>query len=94
MNLQMQISLSIFSFLYGIFFALTTTFSFKLLHHSNLWIRYLYTFGFVMLHILIYFWILRKFFYGILHPYSILLLSLGVLVEHMISARVEIRVKR
>lgn len=94
MNLQMQVSLSIFSFLYGMFFALTTTVAFRLLHHPNLWIRYLFTFGFIMLHILVYFLILRRFFYGILHPYSILLLTLGVFMEHAISSRVEIRIKK
>ena len=94
MNLQMQVSLSIFSFLYGMFFAFTTTVAFRLLHHPNLWIRYLFTFGFVMLHILVYFLILRRFFYGILHPYSILLLTLGVFMEHAISSHVEIRIKK
>lgn len=94
MGLSSQIDLIIFSFFYGMLFGFSISMSSKLLHHKNHWIRYLFTIGFVLLHILIYFSVLKNFFYGILHPYSLLLLTLGLFAEHAIAAHVEIRIKK
>lgn len=77
MSLDTQIITLIFSFLYGIIFELTLSIVEKIIHHKSKIISYTSTFLFVIIHVIIYFIILQKINYGVVHIYSLLSLVLG-----------------
>ncbi len=83
MNLHIQISLIIFSFLYGIVFSFFLNLCYRLLHHHNIVIRYLSTIIVVAISTTIYFKGIQKICYGIFHIYSLLLIIVGFCFENM-----------
>lgn len=85
MPLQVQ-SLTLFvSFLYGMFFEVTLYFSSNFIYHKNYVFRIISTFIFVMLHIILYFSILERINYGVVHIYAILCLFAGYIVGYYLQ---------
>lgn len=85
MSLQVQ-SMTLFaSFLYGIFFEVTLYFCSKLIYNKNYVLKVIFTFVFVMVHIILYFLILERINYGIVHIYAVLSLLLGYIVGYYLN---------
>ncbi len=84
MILKVQIMTLICSFLYGIFFGVTLDLNYNILKNTSKVYIVIIHFLFVVFHILMYFFILQKVNNGIFHPYGLLSLIVGVLVEHLI----------
>lgn len=79
MILIIQIKSLFFSFIYGIFFALTYRINKKYLLSKNLYFKLILNFFFVLDHILIYFILIKLINKGILHVYFFLLFILGII---------------
>ena len=88
MILSVQIKLLIFSFLYGVFLGIIMRFNYKLLYNSDYVLKILSTFLLVISSVLLYFVILLKINYGIVHYYSILLIILGFVLETFIELKI------
>ena len=80
MTLQTQIISSIFSFGYGIFFSLLLNINYNIIFSGPRYLRLLSNFFFLSDMALLYFLLMKKINYGILHPYFYLLLFLGFLI--------------
>jgi hypothetical protein len=81
MILEIQIKMLLFSFLYGILFSFLVSLCAKLLYNKKIIIRLLFTFFFVIINTLIYFVGMKKINDAIIHPYAILMLIIGYIVE-------------
>lgn len=88
MSLDTQILTVIISFLYGIFFSITMNFSHKIIYNSKIIIKTLFTFIFVFIHSLVYFNILLRINYGIIHIYGILAIIIGFTLHEFIKNKV------
>ena len=84
MNIKIQITTLLFSFLYGIFFSFFLSLNYKFIYINKKIFRTAISFLVVVVSVLIYFIILKKINYGIFHIYEILMISLGVIVENII----------
>lgn len=84
MNIKIQITTLLFSFLYGIFFSFFLSLNYKFIYSNKKIFRTAISFLVVVVSVLIYFIILKKINYGIFHIYEILMISLGVIVENII----------
>lgn len=78
MSLQVQLSLVVFSFSFGLFFELIHTISYKIIYCKKIFIKLLFTFILVLLQALLYFYILLKINNGIIHIYGIISLLVGI----------------
>ena len=94
MKLDIQISLIIFSFIYGFFFSLFLDLNYKPLHHKNKIIKYLCTILYTALSVYIYFKGIQKISYGIFHLYSILLIILGFILENILYKAIEKKIRK
>ena len=92
-SLKIQLYIIIFSFLFGLFFAINLNFSAKYLYSSKKRIKFFSTALFVFFHVLVYFIGIRKISDGILHPYSILTIFLGYLSARIIQNKIVIKKK-
>jgi len=84
MDLITQIKLVLFSFFFGIFFAIMLDVNRKYINSKRKRYRTFFTVSFMLFHALLYFWILQKINSGILHYYSFLCIILGVLAQNFI----------
>ena len=84
MILKTQILTLFYSFLYGIFFGSTLNINYKISQNTSKLYIIIIHFLFVIFHILTYFFILQKVNNGIFHPYGLITLIIGVLVEHLL----------
>ena len=89
MSLDIQIKTLLFSLIFGIFFSLFTEINYKLIHHNKKILRIIFSFMFIIVSILIYFIFLEKINNAYLHPYFILMIILGVLIEIMFHKLIE-----
>ena len=80
MVLSVQVISLLVSFLYGIFFYLTLELNFRFIYCSNLFIRIVISFLFVLFHSLLYFLILMRINNGYIHIYFLLCIILGYLM--------------
>jgi len=87
MDLQTQIIVLAFSFIYGIFFALFTGVNYKIIYNEKKWIKLLGTSLVVLISVLSYFLILREINYAQFHPYCLLVLTLGFWIGNRIVKR-------
>jgi len=83
MDLSTQVITLFFSFLYGIFFELTLHGTGSLIYHKSKLICYVSTFLFIISHVILYFIILQKINYGIVHIYSIISFILGFMFMYI-----------
>ena len=88
MNLETQIKLIIFSFIFGIFFALMIDINHKFLYINKKVFKIIFTFFFVLVNVFIYFLILKKINEGILHIYSFICIILGFFIEQLFHKKV------
>jgi len=77
MTLDIQISLIIFSFIYGIFFNLFLSLNYRFIYSFNKFSQIISSFLFVLINVIIYFICLQKINNGILHIYSIIIIILS-----------------
>ncbi len=84
MNIKIQITTLLFSFLYGIFFSFFLSLNYKFIYSNKKIFRTVISFLVVVISVLIYFIILKKINYGIFHIYEILMITLGFIVENII----------
>lgn len=89
MKLDIQISLIIFSILYGIVFSIFLNLNYRFLHHKNIIVRYLSTIICVAISVIIYFKGIQKISYGIFHIYSLFLIIIGFSLENIIHKLIE-----
>jgi len=85
MDLHTQIVTLLFSLGYGILFASVLDFIHKPLFKLNTFLQILISFLFVIGSAVLYFFILLNLNNAILHPYFILLLLLGFLIESIVK---------
>lgn len=88
MNLDIQLFTITVSFLYGIFFSITMNLCHKIIYNNKLVMKILFTFIFVIVHSLIYFNILLKINYGIIHIYGILSIIIGFILSEYIKNKI------
>jgi len=85
MILEIQIKSLVFSFLFGMYFSYMIRINYKFILSLKKILRILGTFILVISNVLLYFIILLKINYGLLHIYLILMIMLGVYVEYLIN---------
>lgn len=81
MDLKTQLLLLTFSFIYGMIFSSLINLNYKLLYNEKKLLRICFTILFVLVSVLIYFFVLLKINYGILHIYSLLMIIVGFILE-------------
>ena len=77
MDYKLQIISFICSFLFGIFFYLTSFINYKLIYKYSTFLKYFITLIYILDISLLYLLIMYKVNYGIVHIYFILILFLG-----------------
>ena len=85
MILEIQIKMLLFSFVYGFFFALLISIFSRWLYNNKIFIRIIFTLFFVFSNTIIYFLGMRSINEAIIHPYAILMLIAGYLIEIFVS---------
>ncbi|MEG2993043.1 MAG: hypothetical protein RR847_02025 [Bacilli bacterium] len=81
MNLDTQLLLLMFSLFFGIIFGLFAHFNYRFIYNEKKWIRFVFSFVTVILFVLLYFIILLRINYGILHIYSLLFIVIGFFIS-------------
>ena len=84
MNIKLQITTLLFSFLYGIFFSFFLSLNYKFIYSDKKILKTIISFLFIIVCVLLYFIILKKINYGIFHVYEILMIILGFVLENLI----------
>lgn len=84
MNIKLQITTLLFSFLYGIFFSFFLSLNYKFIYSDKKTLKTIISFLFIIVCVLLYFIILKKINYGIFHVYEILMIILGFVLENLI----------
>lgn len=84
-NLTLQIKTLLFSFCFGIFFAIMVNINLKFILSSNKFTKLIFTFLFVTINVLIYFIAIKKINDAYIHPYFILMIIVGYIVEIFIQ---------
>lgn len=87
MSLDLQLKSLIISFIFGIFFSFNININYKFLYNEYKVIRFLFTFIFIICHVLLYFIILRKINNGYYHIYLIFSIILGFTLENIIHTK-------
>lgn len=87
MILSLQIKSLIISFLFGILFSINLNINYKFLYNDHKLVRFLFTFIFVVVHVLLYFIILQKVNNGYYHEYLIISILCGFLAESLIHKK-------
>lgn len=82
MSLKIQILTLLVSLGYGLFFGATMDLNYKFMKQGKTFYTCFLNFLFIIFHILLYFFILQNVNHGIIHPYALLMLFIGVMVEH------------
>ena len=88
MVLKVQIISLMVSFCYGIFFYLLLELNSRFLYSSNIMIKVIFSFLFVMFHTLLYFLILMKINYGYIHFYFFLCIILGYILCKVVYKKI------
>lgn len=87
MVLGVQVISLLISFAYGIFFYLTLEINSRFIYCSNLFVRIVYSFVFVIFHTLLYFLILMYINNGYVHIYFLLCIIFGYLMCKVVYKR-------
>lgn len=88
MSLNTQIFTVVISFLYGIFFSITMNLAHKIIYSKKIIIKILFTFTFVLIHSLVYFNVLLRINYGIIHLYGILAIIIGFTLHEFLKNKI------
>ena len=87
MSLEVQIQSLIYSFVFGIFFSYTINLNYRYLFSSTKVFKIIINFLFILVHVLLYFILLKMINSGVLHIYFLLVMLIGVLFGHYYSKR-------
>lgn len=88
MSLKIQIYSSIFSFLFGIFFSVMLNYCYKKIKIKNKYGNIIFNLGFAIFHTILYYLLLEKVNYGILHPYCVISVIVGFIVAELLYYKV------
>ncbi len=80
MALSLQINSLLYCFLYGLFFSLGYNLNYKIMKDAKMLFKILVDFVFVLNNILLFYIILLKINFGVIHPYFIMMLAIGFIV--------------
>ena len=80
MPLSIQIYSFIVSFLYGIFFEILLSLNARFIYSSNLFIKIISSILFIIFNTLLYFFLIYKINYGVLHIYFLMSILLGYIL--------------
>lgn len=93
MILSIQIYSLLFSFGYGIFFAVLLFLFRKVIFNKNLILMVIFSFLFVFLNVILYFWGLKAINNGILHIYFFLSILLGYCLTNVVFSKLLVKMK-
>lgn len=93
MRITTQIKTIIFSLIFGVLFSKLIEINYKYLTKNKI-TNILITFIFIITCILIYFILLKKINNGIFHPYEILSIIIGFIIQNITKSRVEKKQKK
>lgn len=82
MSLSTQIHTLLFSFFFGFGFSFLITLNYKWIYHEKKSYQIISTFLIVISSTFFYFIGLHKVNYGIFHPYAVIAVILGFIIEH------------
>lgn len=88
MILKIQLIALLFSFLFGILFAVCVRINYKFLFHQKGVFQFLATFIFIIDMSLLYFFGLKIINHGILHPYFLIMVLLGFYLTYFFFQRI------
>lgn len=88
MSLDLQFKTIIFSFLFGIYLSIILGLNYKLIYHDKKLISFFSTFLIIIGSVILYFFLLQKINYGMLHLYGILFIIVGYLIEHFLHNKI------
>jgi hypothetical protein len=86
MTLSVQIQSLIFSFVYGVFFAVVFNFSYRYFNCNIKYLNFVNVIFFVLFNALLYFLCMRIINDGIIHLYFLLTLLLGFFIENKVDS--------
>lgn len=89
MPLNTQIISLLFSFIYGIFFSVFLDINHKIIYNSHKIIKLIGTTFVVFLSVLIYFILLLKINNATFHPYELIMIILGYILENIIKNKIK-----
>ena len=89
MSLNTQLLTLIFSYIFGFFFSLFLNINHKIIYNSKIIIKLLGTLLVVFSSVLVYFIILLKINNAILHPYELIMITLGFYTENIIKKQIK-----
>ena len=93
MDIFIQFKTIIFSFIYGVFFSFFLNINYKYMIENRV-LSFIFSTLFVIVNVLIYFIILKKINYGIFHPYEVLCIVIGFIVENFLNHLVYKKIKK
>ena len=91
MPLINQIITIVFSFIYGILFYILLEINYKYIYTGNKLYRIIVTFLFVICNTLLYFIILRKINYGIVHIYFLSCIFTGYILSNFVYKKLIVK---
>lgn len=94
MPLSSQIITIIFSFIYGIIFYILLEINYKYIYYGNKIYRIIVNFLFVTCNTLLYFIILKKINYGIVHIYFLLCILTGYFLSNFVLKKLIVKRKK
>jgi hypothetical protein len=77
MDYKIQLLSFLFSFIFGIFFYITSFLNYKMINKYNVILRYLITIAFIIDISLLYILMMYKINYGVIHIYFVMVLFIG-----------------
>lgn len=80
-DIKIQLITIFISFTFGILFSIQLDYNHRYLNCEKKIYKIIFTFMFILANTLFYFILLKKFNNGILHPYGILSIIVGIIVE-------------
>lgn len=89
MKLNTQITLLIFSFIYGILFSILLSINYKIIYKSKKSFQIILTLLVIGISLFIYFIGLKKTNNLIVHPYAIIMVILGFIFECFIASKIK-----
>ena len=93
MPLNIQINSLLFSFAFGIVFSLFLDLNHKIIYSSKKLIKFIGTTLVVFLSVLIYFILLLKINNATFHPYELIMIVLGFIIENIIKNKIKKHLK-
>jgi len=88
MDLKTQIITLLFSFGYGFLFSFFLHINYKFIYNNKIFIKVITSFLFILINILMYFIILKKINYGIIHIYYLIVIIIGFILELFVFKKI------